>query len=83
MSEARRTAGSTARHSDVRSFAVDVRVTADGRDGTIVGNITTGEFSRFLRSGAWGTLSAGVLVKWDDGSISHHREPAYSLRLLP
>ena len=74
------TAQGAYRGFDKEAFVVDDRVTARGRDGTVVGNITTGVFSTTLDSGAWKTLNVGVLVRWGDGSISHYREPAFSLR---
>jgi len=33
-----------------------------------------------VHGGAWGLLNAGVLVEWPDGTLSHYREPATSLR---
>lgn len=71
------------RRVDVGLLVVDDLVSAHGRKGTVVGNITTGEYSAMLRAGMWHTLNAGVLVQWEDGSISHHREPAFSLQRQP
>lgn len=64
------------------TFRINDRVVANGRLGTIVGDITADEYVPTLRSATWRTLAAGVLVRWDDGTITHIREPRPSLRLV-
>jgi hypothetical protein len=69
-----------ARRSTGTAFEINHRVTAHGRAGTVVGNITTGEYAPAQRTRAWGNLGAGLLVQWDDGTVTHYREPCISLR---
>ena len=68
---------------DIGPFKLSDRVFAHGCAGTIVGNITTGEYAPAQQSRAWGALGAGLLVQWDDGTLTHYREPKIALRHRP
>lgn len=70
----------SARRSRSESFHVGERVVAQNREGVVVGTIDTAEYAEFFKPQAWDALATGVLVRLDDGTVIHHREPSVSLR---
>jgi hypothetical protein len=72
----------TARKDETK-FRVDDRVMDNGCVGTIVADIFAGVYSPTLRIGSWHSLTTWVLVRWDDGTITHLRESQVTLRALP
>ena len=62
------------------TFGTGTRVFARNMSGTVVGNISEREYSSGLRAGSWNVLNAGVLVRWDDGTLTHIREPELYLQ---
>jgi hypothetical protein len=66
--------------SQSESFHVGEHVLARGRRGVVVGKIETGEYADMFKPHSWVALAAGTLVQWDDGTLTHYREPWFSLQ---
>jgi len=80
MSTAKRADAGQARQRLEAPFKLGDRVAANGLVGTIVADIDTGEYAPAVRGGGWSLLTSGVLVRWDDATITHLLEPSITLR---
>ena len=54
----------------------------DGRAGTIVCSIDTGEYSAEYPRSAWAYLNEGVLIRADSGELFHYTEADEDFELI-
>lgn len=65
--------------SDERVFRLGDRVRYGGSVGTVVANISIGEYASPADRHIWADLGAGVVVRWNDRALGHFREPDCNL----
>ncbi len=58
-----------------REFHVGQRIVYRDSHGAIVANLSTGEYASPGEGHRWRALGAGILIRWDDGTLGHFLEP--------